>query len=179
MPLFSLREKKILFWTVGIVLFAVLYHFLWDPFFKEWRELSGNIALAQARLQRTHFLLKRKSQIESEFKKMTGASLSSATSEEVTTEMLQEVERLSQTHLLVILEMRPLPAKRKEAFLEQGLEVSVEGTASQFAKFIYSLQDTPGSLTIERFELTSKSGPDQRLKGNLLITTLYLPNLLK
>ena len=177
--LLSAREKKILLLTGGIVLLTVVYHFFSEPFFKEWRELTGNIQLAEARLQRTHFLLKRKSQIEPEFKKMTGTSLGEGESDEVATEMLQEVERLAQTHLLKILEMRPLPAKRKELFMEQGLEVSVEGTAGQFARFIYALRDTPTSMVIERLELSSKSGPDQRLRGSMLITTIHLPNRLK
>lgn len=179
MAFLSPREKKVLLLTAGIVSVTALYHFLWNPFFKEWRELSGNIQLAEARLQRNHFLLKKKSQIEGDFKKMMGASLSVGESDEAATEMLQEVERLAQTHLLKILEMHPLPAKQKESFRIQGLEVSVEGTAGQFAKFIYALQSAPGSLAIERLELSSKSGPNQQLRGVILITTLHLPKQLK
>ena len=88
------------------------------------------------------------------------------------TGILQEVESLSQKAGLQILDMRPLPQKKKGTFKEQGVEMSAEGSAPQFAQFVYSLLESSNALKIERLELSSKSGQDQVLRAILIITTL-------
>ena len=108
------RERKILIFTTLLSAVALLYHFLLDPFFKEWRELSTEIRMAEARLQKTRFLLKKKMEIEAVFQKY--AAISKEESGEVMTGILQEVEGLSQKAQLEILDMRPLPQKKKGFF---------------------------------------------------------------
>jgi|GEM_PF-652909 len=174
------REKKVLLFTALVAGFALLHHFLLDPFFKEWRDLSAEIRLTETRLRKIRLLLRKKTDIESAFKKYTGlSSKKEEGSEEKMTGVLQEIETLAQKSSLKILELRPLPQKRKEFFLEQGLEVSAEGTASQFAQFIYSLLDSPNSLKIEKLELNSKSGQDQLLRALVIVTTLTKEPFLK
>lgn len=164
------RERKIIFFTVTFSIAALCYHFWLDPFFKEWKGLSTEIRVAEARLQKVRLLLRKKSEIEKAFQKYT--AISEGDSAEAMTGILQEVEALSQKASLEILDMRPLPQKRKGYFKEQGLEVSAEGTAPQFAQFVYSLLESPNSLKIERLELSSKSGQDQLLRALIIVTTI-------
>ena len=167
------REKKVLLCTLAVAVFALLYHFLLDPFFKEWKDLSSEIRLTETRLRKIRLLLRKKTEIEGAFKKYTGLSLKKEeASGERMTGILQEVETLAQKSGVKILDMRPLPQKQKEFFLEQGLEISAEGTAPQFAQFIYSLLGSPNSLKIEKLELNSKSGQDQLLRALVIVTTL-------
>ncbi len=173
LPTLYPREKRILWVTAAVLIAALCYLFLLDPFFREWRTLSSRIQLAQGKLQRTRLLLKRKSEIEAAYQALTGGSTDrSKAPESVVTQMLQEVEDLAQKSGLNILELRPLPGRKKGFFQEQGLELSAEGTAPQFARFIYSLFESPNPLKIEKLELRSKSGGDPSLRGILVLSTL-------
>ena len=169
MPTLAPREKKIVMVTTAVALFALLYHFLLEPFFREWRGLATEIRVTEARLRKTRLLLRKKSEIERDFQKYRASSKDSS---EAMTGILQEVESLAQTVSLEILDMRPLPQKKKGIFQEQGLEVSAEGSASQFARFVYSLLGSPNSLKIEKLELSSKAGQNNRLRALIIVTTL-------
>ena len=169
MPSLLRREKKVLTVTTSVVVLALLYHFLLDPFVREWRGLATEIRAAEAHLQKTRLLLKKKSEIEEAFRKYTGVAQEGAPA---MTGILQEVEGLAQKARLQVLDMRPLPEKRKGFFQEQGLEVSAEGSAPQFAQFVYSLLESPNSLKIEKLELTSKVGQNQLLRALIVVTTL-------
>ena len=89
MPALFPREKRILFFTAGVAALAILYHFLLEPFCRTWKELSTEVRVAEARLQKTRYLLRKKSDIEEAFKKYSGASLEKEEgSEEVMTGIL-------------------------------------------------------------------------------------------
>ena len=169
MPNLFPREKRILMTTAGIVVVALLYHFLLEPFSKQWRDFSTEIQVAEARLHKTRLLLRKKTEIEEEFRKYASVSQPSSGA---MTGILQEVEGLAQKAGLEILDMRPLPQKKKGLFQEQGLEVSAEGNAPQFAQFVYSLLESPNSLKIEKLELNSKAGQSQLLRALVVVTTL-------
>ncbi len=170
----SRREKTVLSLTAGVVVSAAFYHFLLDPFLKRWETFSTEITATQVHLQKTEFFLKQKTEIESELKKYAGSTLSFSAPEEMTTAIFQEVDGMAQANGLKILDMRPLPPRHKDPFMEQGVEVSAEGEAAQFAKFIYGVKESKSPLSVERVELSSKSGQDQHLRGILLVTTLYI-----
>jgi len=170
-PTLQTREKKFLSATLTVVVVAIVYQFFLDPFFQEWRGLAGEIHLAKARLQKTERLLKKQEKIESAFLKY-GSFSSKEKPETLITGVLQELEELAQTKKLKILDMRPLPLRQKEFFQEQNLEVSAEGTAPQFAQFIYGLLDSPNALKIERLELSSKAGDDQLLRALIIVSAV-------
>lgn len=166
------REKRILLLTLAVATAAFLYYFVCDPFFREWASLSADIRLTEGRLRKIRLLLGKKMEIEGAFKKYAGPMLGKEISEGLITGTLQEVEGLAQKTQLKILEMRPLPQRQKEFFQEQGVEVSAEGTAPQFAQFIYSLLESPHALKVEKIELSSKSGQNQPLRAILIVTTI-------
>ena len=168
----SSRERKILFLTAGVVLLGLLYHFLIEPFFTKWQDVSKEIQTAEVRLQKTRLLLRKRSEIEKRFQRYAGALEKVEGSGGGITAVLQEVEALAQKSRLKVLGMRPLPKRQKEFFQEQGLEVNAQGTAPQFARFIYDLLGSPNALKIEKLELSSTSGKTPLLKAFIVVTTL-------
>ena len=74
MPTLAPREKKIVMVTTAVALFALLYHFLLEPFFREWRGLATEIRVTEARLRKTRLLLRKKSEIERDFQKYRASS---------------------------------------------------------------------------------------------------------
>lgn len=169
----SSREKKILLVTAGIALGALVYRFGVEPYLNAWQTLAADIRVAEARLQKTRLLLRKKPAIEEAFQKLLGNPPEAAEgAEEGLTTVLQEIEAMAQKSRLHVLGMRPMPQREKPPFIEHGVEIRAEGSAPQFAKFVYSLFHSPYALKIEKLELTSKAGESTLLKGLLVVNSI-------
>lgn len=169
----SPRERRIVLAALGVALLALFYQMVLEPFLKKWHSVSKEIRVTEVRLQKTQSLLGKEADLERLFKQYVGVSLEEKGGDEATlTAILQEVEAMAQRSGLKVLEMRPLSQRKVSLFQERGLEVSAEGSASQFAQFVYALLDSPHSLKIEKLELYSKSEQDPLLRGILVVSVL-------
>ena len=167
----SRREKKILEATAGVVGFTLLYLFVFDPFWKEWQRTGGAITGVEAKLRRSALLMKQKATIETEVQNYS-TLLKMKDPDQMRTQTLAEIEKITREQALKVIEMRPLSTRRQGVFQEYLVEVDLEGTMSQLLQMIYHLQTTSGLLKVERLQISTKGSQSSLLKAIVTLSRL-------
>jgi hypothetical protein len=85
------------------------------------------------------------------------------------------LENLSRSDSCAIANIKPIGTKDFVTYKELLIDLSSEGTVSQFTKFLYDIENTKNMiLKVRQFVLTSKAGQEGVLKGTFLISKIII-----
>lgn len=168
------REKIILFLTLGVITFFLIFNFIFEPVIEKFSILNQEIVKTKIKLERYLRLLSEKEKIETSFGKIASSAKIEGSEEEILATILTEIENLSQQAGLHITDVRPQGvSKDRGAYKELNIELKQEGTIEGFLRFIYDLEKSPHLLRIKKLQLNSKARGGI-LEGNLLISKISL-----
>jgi len=169
--LFSPREKIILFATIYIAVFGILFKFLFVPVLNRNEYLNKEINAVSTKLKKYKQLLKNKQDILERYKKFSADfKFQEDTQEEPLASGLSELQKLAGSANIRIIDMRPQSAARKNpAQKEFSVDLRTEGLIEGYLKFIYNIETSVSLLNIERLQLTVQPNT-QNLEGNFSIS---------
>jgi Tfp pilus assembly protein PilO len=168
------RERFLLYFTVGIISFAVVFNFILAPIIERFNKLNQEIASTSVKLERYLRLLSEKEKIKNSYSKITSYAKIEGSEEEILAIILNELENLSRQAGLHITDVRPQVTRDIGVYRELNIELKQEGEIEGFLKFIYDLENSSHLLRIKRLQLNSKVA-GQFLEGNLLVSKIFLP----
>jgi hypothetical protein len=164
------RERTIAIVAISFVLGAILYSLIIDPVFRAWQVLNDNMAAKTVMLKKDLAMLSSRKSLETNYAKFSKYVISGKSEEETVSEALAYLENLSRTDSCTLLNIKPIGTKDYGAYKELMIELSSEGSISQFSKFLYDIENTKNMiLKVRHFVITSKAGQEGALKGSLLI----------
>jgi len=150
------------------VLVAILVQPLWD----RGQDLRLKVTVQAQRLEALTRLLNQAPAIDREYERI--APYLEADDEQAHGAFLNELEALSrQAHLR--LNLKPRAGKQEERVSRFEVELDVEGSQEHVLAFLDQLLAMPRLMTIERLRLASVPTKDQRLRANLVIHKLGIP----
>lgn len=169
------REKIIIITAVIIIGGALLYNLAIEPLVSGWVKTQKEISSKETGLIKNIILLKRyeglgdKYRDEPLFSSGTGKS-----EEEEIAQALSEIENISKKSSCPILNIMPREPNKKGNYEEISFEVMTEGGIDGILGFLYEIETSKMAFGVNRFIITSKTGPSGGVKATILISKLLI-----
>ena len=153
----SKRERVILFATVAVIGFAVIFNLLLYPFFNKSATLSKEIAITKQKLKKYAFLLSQKEAINKKYSVFLSQQKSSQDTDTLVS-ALSELEAMAKETNIRIIDIRPETLTRQQGpYKEALIELRAESDAQGFLKFMYRIGNSLSLLTVRKFQLSSRA----------------------
>ena len=167
------RERIILYATIGVIFFAIIFNAILFPLAKKNSELNKRISLAQQKLKNYIWLLSQKDVILNKYSLLT-SSVNGSGKENQIVAGLTGLENMAKEANVRIIDIRPQPEVKSHGSRGEGvIELRAEGEAEAFLKFIYEIEKSLALLKIKKFQLSSRPN-SQTLEARFTITQLFV-----
>lgn len=167
------REKLILFATVGIIIFSVLFNFVIEPFFAKNDSLNKEINITRRKFRKYVQLLSQKDYIQNKYNRFSQNLKRPEAGGDIFVSALTNIEDIAKASGIRIIDIRPQTQKGQAAFKEIIVELKTEGNMEGYLKFLYNIDNSLSLLRIKKFQLSSKAN-SPALEGNLSISQISL-----
>lgn len=159
------RERIILFITVGLIFFSIVFNYAISPVLTKNDNLNKEINLASAKLKKYLKLLSQKDIIEAKYnERFASVSRQSEQKKDSLVAVLTELEELAKRANIRIIDVRPEAARDLNLHKEISVDLRAEGNTEGYLKFIYDIENSPLFLRIRRFQFNTKPNT-QALEG--------------
>jgi len=163
------REKLILYITIGVVLFGVIFNLCIFPVFGKYSSLNKEIEVARTKYRKYQLLLSQKDYIQNKYKKFASEVNLSGSGN-----VLSELEASAKAADIRIIDIRPQnPSESSKLYKEIIVDLRTEGTMEGYLKFIYLIENSLSLLRAKRIQLTAKSRGSP-LEGSFSISQVSL-----
>jgi NhaP-type Na+/H+ or K+/H+ antiporter len=169
MRIVSKRESIILFITIGVVGFSILFNTTLVPVLQKNELLDKKIALSKRKLMSYRRLLSQKEKITNEYSRFFSGAPGQGKQGDASVAELYVLENLAKEEKIRIVEIRPRGgaeegiAEKKPLFF-----MRTEGGLDGYVKFIYELENPLSLIRIKSFQLTAKPNA-QALEGSFVV----------
>ena len=155
----SKRERLILYSTIGLILFSIIFNFLIAPALKRNDDLNKEIALTRLKLKKYMRLMSEKEAINARYAQFSlhAANLTDQ-KRDTALSALSELENFAHDAGIRILDIRPQALKTLGAYKENNVELKTEGSMEGLLKFMYDIEHSLSLLEITRLRLALKPG---------------------
>ena len=171
----SKRERYIAIATLSFVAIAIIYSFVFYPIAGQWQALNNEAVSKSSALKRDLNMLAARQVLESSYSKFSKYVKSEKSEEEAAADVLSYLEGISRGDSCLVINIKPIGTKDFGPYKELLIDLSSEGSVSQFTKFLYDVENTKNAiLKIRHFVLTSKAGQEGTLKGSFLISKIII-----
>lgn len=165
------REKIILYTTLGVIIFSVLFHFIIAPILKEVEAVTNRVSALKVKLTKYTWLLSQKETIQNKFKQSVSTLNLDRTNTLV--DALSNIEAIAKNANIRIIDIRPQASKKIRTHRELLIELKAEGSSENYIKFLYDIENSLLLLRIKRLQLNAKPNTPN-LEGNLRISQIVL-----
>lgn len=163
----SKRERYIFIVTVGVIISALMYNFIFEPTIKRWNSINNKIMLKKAMFRKGLRLLEDRDSIINEYN-IHAMSLKNMS------KILRHTEELADSFGIKTANIRPRPVAKKEIYEEYIIELQIEGELANINKFVSTLIKAPLFITVKRFDLRSITETPSRFKGTLILSKIII-----
>ena len=147
------REKIILFATIAVVLFSVIFKVAIAPIMDKNEALNRQINATRAKLKKYMRLVAQKEAIQKKYSELSsGVSIPEQEAGTVVG-VLSELEALAGKAGIRIIDIRPQSTRGPKEVL---IDMRAEGDVQGYLKFIYYVEQSLSSLSVKKFQLNAK-----------------------
>jgi len=170
------REKLILFITLGLSGFFIIFQFVLKPMHEGSVDINDQLRLEKARLIKARQMVAQRAVIESRYQNLA-VLIGGADSEDAQMPaIISKIETAARENNIHIANIQPQKSSAvKEAdFL--AVELEIDGQWLDIAQFLQSLQKQPNFYFINELNLEKYSDTTSSLRGRIVISRMYLAN---
>jgi hypothetical protein len=164
----SKREQLILYSTIAVIIFSILFNFLIAPLVSRGNELNSQITYTRAKIRKYLRLLKNKERINAAYNSLSASLKFSQEKQQAIVSVLGELENLAKSSEVYITDIRP-DAARSSGRAEMAVNIRAEAGMPALLKFIYSLEKSASLMRIKKLQISSRMG-SPLLEGTFLVT---------
>jgi hypothetical protein len=171
----SKREKMVLPLAVFALSAWLIDMVVVKPLLKKNETLDAQIAAREAEIRKDMRIMAQKRRIEIQqatYRPYVGAQ--SSENEEFTI-LLKEVDTLARDNKVYVVDLKPTGTKVTADSTKYLVNLNIEAEAGDLVRFMYALEDSKKLMTVEKYQITPKSGDSQTAKCSLLISKLVIP----
>ena len=173
LKVFSKREKAILFLTIGVIVFSVLFNIVIAPFLTKNETLNKEIRITRAKLRQYVRLLSHKESLEKKFSKLSVSLTQSGSIENEPLGILSQIEELAKNSNIQITDIRPQTSRTVSGYKDNFVELRTEGDMESYLKLLYNIENSLSLMKVEKFHLKLKPN-SALLEGSLLVSQIQL-----
>jgi len=168
----TVREKAILYVTIGIIAGSFLFNMFIGPVLRRYDTLNKEISITRIKLEKYLRLLSQKDSIQSRFNNLAMQTDLSGEQKDPLVGMLAELEKLASNANIKITDIRPQTSgSSTSAYRELVVDIRAEGPMEGFVRFIYDLENSLALLRIKRLQFSAKPNA-QELEGSFSISEI-------
>lgn len=161
------REKNIFIASVVVIITAVSFNFIIEPFIKKWRGLNNEILIQETKMKKGLKLFKDKDLIIREYSAYAlGVNDAS--------KLLGYIERQAVSTGIKTGNIRPRPLLHKGFYEECIIELQIEGGFEAIDTFISNLSKSPIFIVVKEFDLRAASGTSSYFTGTLILSKIII-----
>ncbi|MCX5699843.1 MAG: type 4a pilus biogenesis protein PilO [Candidatus Omnitrophica bacterium] len=172
------REKIILYLTLAVILFSLIFYFIVSPVMAKYANLNKEITVASAKLRKYMALLSQKEMIQKKYSdKFYSISSLPEFKQDSLVAALSELQNLAKGADIRIIDLRPQQGVKtsSQQYKEIIIDMRTEGSMEGYLKFIYDIENSLWILRIKKFQLLAKSN-SVALEGVFTIAQVLLSN---
>ena len=161
------REKKMISAAIGVILIAVLYHYVVIPYWDKWNMMKTQTIQLQAKLVRAHYLKAHPN---------TG-TYSKTTIENQTVviaNFLEDIEKWAEAAGVQISGIRPSSSISKGIVTELSFDIEITGDLGGICRFIDSVEKPSILARINKMRLTKPKDNSGDMNASITISTLAI-----
>jgi len=161
------REKKMIATAIGVILIAVLYHYVVIPYWDNWNIMKTQTVQLQAKLNRAHYL---------KAHPQTG-TYSRTTIENQTVVIagfLEDIEKWAEAAGVQIGGIRPSSSISKGVVTELSFDIEITGDLGGICRFIESVEKPSILARINKMRLTKPKDNSGDMTASITISTLAI-----
>lgn len=170
----SKREKMIFYAASFFISLTILDRLIISPISDKIRMLDKEIKDKQSAVRKNLRILSYKSRIMEDKNKYQGYLHSVKSDEEEMTQVLKEIESLSEAAEIYLIDMKPANVQEMGTSKKFSVNLNCEAQMEQLVNFMYSVENSKRLLTIEKFQLAPKSKDSSLARCRITITKLAI-----
>jgi Tfp pilus assembly protein PilO len=172
----SSRETQILFITLGLIVFFVVYQFVIKPMHAGSMDINDQIRMDRDQLSKASRLVAERPLVEARYQKLVdliGVVDSEEAQMPTIVSKIEGAARESNIHIANIQPQKSV-AQKEARFL--AVELEIDGQWLDIVQFLYLLQQQPNLYFINELNLEKYSGAINSLRGRIVISRMCLGN---
>lgn len=170
----SKREQIALYVTIMVILGSISFKYIFEPLVARIKNLNSGLASKQLKLIKGEHLLVSKDRIEREFSEIAEDLRFEGTQEQLTSELLNKIEKLSATSRVHITNIKPQRVREFGFYQKMIVEIKLDAPISKIFKFLYDLEGSKDLIEIERIQFHTKTKESDILDAIILVSKISL-----
>jgi Tfp pilus assembly protein PilO len=144
------------------------------PLIRGWSDRGHTIEGQMRALQKSRSLLSQADEIQVEYDQLRESFQLTGRPEDESTGSLRIIERLAQSALVRIQDIKPLPIRKGDVHIEFAVELECTGSIRELARFFYELGEAQGGMTIEKMQIVHHRKGPAKLRAALLVSKIRI-----
>lgn len=166
------REKIVLYLTIGVIVFGLIFNFVIGPILDKYQDLNQQIILYKGRLKRYLLLIAQKDLIQKKYSRIPESILSKDKGD-IFVSALSEIENLAKAAGVNIVDVRPQAQGKVDSYRETLIDFRAEGAMEGYLKFIYDIENSLSLFRIKKLQFTSRPN-NQFIEASFSVSQLVL-----
>ena len=163
------REKQIFYIVVVLLSLFLVERLVFRPLADRLGQQDKEIELTKMKLTKAKLMAGQKGDILKEYSELEKYMKIKGSDEEVTSELLKEIEALARDSSISISEIKPISNQKRGVSKEHTIEVRTEASMPQLINFLYRLNNSTSMLRVQKFSLMLRDENSDILRVTLLI----------
>jgi|GEM_PF-780790 len=168
---FKKQQYTMIYAAVGAAVMLLVFKAVIGPFHQRLALASKQVMLQEAKLKKGMFLIDNQEAIKNEYGKYASYfSMQNSSNEEAVAEFLREIEKISRSSGILIVDVKPQKDAESDAISKQfQINIKAEATMKELVTFFYGLYTSPLLFSIEKMTLVPKSEGASELSVTLTL----------
>lgn len=171
----SKREKLIALVVLVLALCFVVYNFILDPMLKKISSLNSDIEAQEIKLKKNIKIISQEAQVAGQYKQYSDLMKLKTSEEQAMAKLLSEIEAVAQGINIRILDMKPQKIKTIDFYKNFSVAFTIDGQLKDITQFLYSLQNLPHLIKVDKLQLEKESVYQPELKASLQVSKVLIP----
>lgn len=166
----SKREKLIASIVLGLAFFFLIYSLILEPLLRKLSNINAQIVVQESKFKKNLKILSQEKKVASQYKQFAELMRLKASDEQEMAKLLSEIESVAQGINIRILDMKPQRIKNIDFYKNFSVALIIDGQLKDITQFLYSLQNLPHLIKVDKLHLEKESAFQPELKASLQVS---------
>lgn len=166
------KEKKLFYAAVIFISLALFDLLIVSPIFSKMKLLDQEIRDKSSGIKKYSHILSQKDRILAERDKYNSFLVSMKSEDEEITSLLKEIETMAEKSSVYLIDMKPVEVKGTGEQSKYLVSLNCEAQIEPLITFMYSIENSAGLLTIDKYEMSPKSKESSIVKCSMSISKI-------
>lgn len=166
-------REMVLGWLTLVVVLGAVSYWWGSERFEQWKKMRQQMQEAQKRIEWIERSVRQRPELEKQFAELSGQLPQYEADQDVTAEILKQLEKIARQHDFQLLRREPEKEKDLGDLFQVAVNCSWQGSLEALVHFLYDIQSSGAMLDIDQLTASPAQGGPGELKGTLKLVAAY------